>query len=97
MTDWKVRLKALGPCPEAYRWACQFKTLRQAWRRCERGDWMQWLLYWCDRDMRGAVSEVTSWGLVSYTPAREDRLCTAYIILDFMPDPPKLPEIGSND
>ena len=32
MTDWKAKLKALGPCPEAYKWAIKHKTFREAWR-----------------------------------------------------------------
>ena len=94
MTDWKAKLKALGPCPEAYRWAIQFKTLREAWRMCERGDWMVWLIGQCGtHDMYCAIEEVTCWGFLSGTPVNGDNLCDAYICLDFMPNPPRLPEI----
>ena len=97
MNDWKAKLKALGPCPEAYRWAVKHKTLREAWRKCERGDWMDWLLYRC-----GVVTLVDPQVFgTSYMPwedpesgLEEVELQDAYIILDFMPDPPKLPEIA---
>ena len=94
MTDWKAKLKALSPCPEAYRWAIKHKTLREAWRMCERGDWMEWLLYWCnEREVWRATIEATTWGLIFDVPPLGDVLCNAYIILDFMPNPPRLPEI----
>ena len=88
---WKEKLKALGPCPEAYKWACQYSTLRQAWRACERGDWMEWLLYGCDEeDTVRAVLETFHWTDM-FHPISELQLQDAYIILDFMPDPPELP------
>ena len=96
MTDWKAKLKALGPCPEAYEWAIKHKTLREAWRMCERGDWMNWLLYLCERDVwRAILAANLEWG--GYHPQasyQENTLCDAYIILDFMPSPPRLPEIA---
>ena len=36
-------LKAIGACGEAVVWAKDYKTLRSAWKACERGDWMLWL------------------------------------------------------
>ena len=101
MSDWKAKLKALGPCPEAYRWAIQHKTLREAWRMCERGDWMDWLLRRCgvrsrdDPDIFGTTGP--PWegpGSISNLHFVEEvELQDAYIILDFMPDPPRLPEV----
>ena len=58
MADWKAKLKALGPCAEAYRWACRYKTFREAWRMCERGDWMWWLMSQGDESY-GAYQAVT--------------------------------------
>ncbi len=96
MTDWKAKLKALGPCLEAYRWAIRHKTLREAWRMCERGDWMDWLLHacgvvvTCDPPIFGTT--IAPWEGYK-DDLREFELQDAYIILDFMPDPPRLPEI----
>ncbi len=97
---WKQKLKALEPCPEAYRWACQFRTLRQAWRACEDGNWMCWLLEKCnEHDMGGACNQTVKWGNGACNCRdhavngfwKSFRLADAYIILDFMPDPPELP------
>lgn len=89
MTDWKNQLKALHPCPEAYRWACQYTTLRQAWRACERRDWMAWLVRMSggnDHDLYAAIDI----GYDKGCPSEEELLQDAYIILDFMPNPPVL-------
>ena len=89
---WKEKLKALHPCPEAYRWACQYKTFRQAWRACEDGGWMWWLVSECNPgaggEMDDVLCEIDGWGVLDW---REEMLQEAYIILDFMPDPPVLP------
>ena len=37
-------LKKLGACLEAIEWAEQFNSAQEAWDRCERGDFMLWLL-----------------------------------------------------
>ena len=93
MSDWKAKLKALGPCPEAYRWANKHKTFREAWRMCENGEWMSWLLSMCDENEALAAS----WQVLQWCGGgdcfREEPLRIACIILDFMPDPPRLPEI----
>ena len=95
--DWKARLKALSPCPEAYKWAVKHKTLRQAWRMCEDGDWMYWLWYRCRGNspimhLGPILDQVSGWGEgVNYRAGAE--LFEAYIILDFMPDPPELPKL----
>ena len=58
MTDWKAKLKALGPCPQAYRWAIKHKTLREAWIMCEKFEWMDWLIGKCqDWEVVRAVQE----------------------------------------
>ena len=91
---WKEKLRALEPCPEAYRWACQYTTLRQAWRACERGEWMRWLLVSCGGLFNDEIYDCVA--LTEREPWRgmasgENSLQNAYIILDFMPDPPELP------
>jgi hypothetical protein len=91
---WKQQLKALRPCPEAYKWACQFTTYRQAWRACEDGYWMRWLVRQCEgkeSDMYQAMGVVVEWGWLTNRPFGFDALCDAYCVLDFMPDPPELP------
>jgi hypothetical protein len=42
---WLEELEKLGTCKEALDWAKagKFKTLKQAWEKCGRGDWMLWL------------------------------------------------------
>ena len=41
--NFRDQLVALDACPEAVRWVGN-RTLEQAWRECERSDWMLWLL-----------------------------------------------------
>ena len=36
------RLKKLNACSEAIEYLRKFKSLDEAWRKCERGDWMLW-------------------------------------------------------
>lgn len=92
---WQEKLLALGPCPEPYRWAIKHKTLRQAWRMCERSDWMLWLIDEVDESARDKMADILD--EVMWNWGEEDSINTnvnlveAYIILDFMPDPPKLP------
>ncbi len=95
---WKEKLKALRPCPEAYKWACQYSTLRQAWRACERGDWMGWLMGVCEVDEYTIEATWVAFEWCGQDPyyvgpkyIGQHRLVRAYIILDFMPDPPELP------
>jgi len=38
------KLKKLHPCGEAVVFVGKFETLQEAWNKCERGDWMLWLL-----------------------------------------------------
>ena len=37
-------LKGLDACSEAQEWAKGYKTLNAAWVKCERPDWMLWLI-----------------------------------------------------
>ena len=36
------KLKRLNACSEAIEYVAQFKSLDEAWQKCERGDWMLW-------------------------------------------------------
>ena len=42
--NWSNALTVLGACPDAVAWAKTQPSLAVAWQRCERGDWMIWLL-----------------------------------------------------
>ena len=44
MKNWIRPIKDLGACEEALGWAEGYRTLDEAWAKCERGDWMLWLL-----------------------------------------------------
>ena len=44
MKHWSNKLLALDACQEAIDWAKRQPTLVRAWKNCERGDWMLWLL-----------------------------------------------------
>ena len=37
-------VRSLGACGDAMEWLMAQKNLAQAWRDCERGDWMLWVL-----------------------------------------------------
>jgi len=37
-------VRKMGACPEAVAWLAEHKNPTQAWRDCERGDWMLWLV-----------------------------------------------------
>ena len=43
-THWTAKLRRLGACEEAVAWAQNYTSLGLAWKACERGDWMLWLL-----------------------------------------------------
>jgi len=36
------KLKLLGACEEAIKYLENFRSLRDAWQKCHRGDWMLW-------------------------------------------------------
>ena len=38
------RIRHLLPCGDALEWAENYSSPAKAWRECERGDWMLWLL-----------------------------------------------------
>ena len=40
-TEYREHLISLGACPEALAWS-DGMTAEEAWRKCERGDWMIW-------------------------------------------------------
>ena len=39
------KLKKLNACKEAIEWVADQKNYKEAWRSCERGDWMLWLAF----------------------------------------------------
>ena len=41
---WSEKLKAFGACNKAVEWARTQPSATAAWKACERGDWMLWLL-----------------------------------------------------
>src|SRR5215471_1726928 len=38
------RIRHLKPCLEAIEWANDYISPNKAWRECNRGDWMLWIL-----------------------------------------------------
>ena len=44
MKQLKNRLEELNACSEAIEWVGD-KSLKKAWRRCKRGDWMHWYYF----------------------------------------------------
>lgn len=43
-TDIVEKLKALHACDEAVEWISYRRSPETAWKNCNRGDWMLWLL-----------------------------------------------------
>ena len=41
---WTDELRDLHACSEAVKWAKDYRTATAAWKACERGDWMLWLV-----------------------------------------------------
>ena len=44
MKHWTTALVKLGACEEAVDWAKDFNSIEDAWKACERGDHMLWLV-----------------------------------------------------
>jgi len=44
MSDFRKKLKALDACSDAVEWVGR-KTLKTAWAKCERGDWLLWYAF----------------------------------------------------
>ena len=42
--DYIKKLQDLNACITAVKWSRQFATSQEAWDKCERGDWMLWLI-----------------------------------------------------
>ena len=40
---WTEKLEKIGACQEAVEWAFEQKSLAEAWKNCEKGNWMLWL------------------------------------------------------
>lgn len=41
---WSTKLEKLSACNEAVVWARTQPSFAKAWKACERGDWMLWLI-----------------------------------------------------
>ena len=39
----KTEIEKYRPCQEAVDFRKQFKTFKEAWENCDRGDWMLWI------------------------------------------------------
>jgi len=59
-------LKFRHACPSGRRF-CSGLTLRQAWRKCTRSDWMSWLFYALRMQQL----------YIAYLPDEHERLCCA--------------------
>jgi hypothetical protein len=44
MGHWTDALVNMNACPETVEWARGYRSLSAAWKACDRGDWMLWLI-----------------------------------------------------
>lgn len=97
---WSVLLKHLEACRGAQKWARRTKSLREAWRTCERGGWMDWFC-----QMLSTESDIFMWRSSrkawrfwdSFANAAKhdiDHLdaAEAELIRKHWPEPPKIPK-----
>lgn len=71
----------LKACDDAREWAAKYPTLSEAWRNCERADWMLWLLArmvgkpgWpTHQTVARLACQCARTSLLKYVPAGEDR------------------------
>jgi hypothetical protein len=72
--QFEQKLRDLDACSEAVTWV-KGKTSNAAWKRCERADWMLWLLARVDVDRKIIVCIVCDCAemALQYVPAGEDR------------------------
>ena len=42
-------LKSLDACDDAVKWSADYRSLSDCWQKCERSDWMMWLLRKTDK------------------------------------------------
>lgn len=73
----KRLLKSLGACEEAVRWVGDME-LNEAWEKCERADWMLWLVCemegkkgWPDRKQLVLAACACAETALKYVPADE--------------------------
>lgn len=52
MKHWSNTLIEMNACSDAIEWSQTQRSLAVAWDKCERGDWMFWLLARCPHDHR---------------------------------------------
>ncbi|KKN40346.1 hypothetical protein LCGC14_0733980, partial [marine sediment metagenome] len=50
-----VRLRDVGACSDAVKWADEQPDLATAWSQCARGDWMLWLIGRLNDDRKALV------------------------------------------
>jgi hypothetical protein len=87
------RLEKMHACQPALDWlrASGHKSLTAAWRACQNGSWMDWLIVECDpkvRKARAASDQVRA----AYVQARaQARAAYADAIRAVYPRPPRLP------
>lgn len=69
------RLSAMRACPESVQWARDYTDDAVAWRECQRGDWMLWLLGQIDVDRKRLVLATCGCARLSLylAPDGEDR------------------------
>ena len=56
MREWLDKLKALDPCHEAWKWVLTQNSPQELWDKCDRIDWMMWLLGHTDTDRKISVA-----------------------------------------
>ena len=84
---WINKLNALEPCPEAMEYALTHKTLASAWAKCERAEWMLWLIgktMNCDAERKTLVLVACGCArtALKYVPSDEKRPLAAIEIAE---------------
>ena len=71
------QLKTLKPCEEGLTWASQYRTLQEAWEKCQRSDWMWWLLRKLDKCPKELSIKYSRWCADSIKHLRKDVATTS--------------------
>lgn len=72
MPDLATRLLAMRACPDAVQWARGYTNDAAAWRECQRGDWMLWLLARLNVDRKRLVLAACECARLSLHLVRDD-------------------------
>lgn len=81
----QVLLKHNAACGEATKW-CKGRTLREAWQKCERGDWMLWFAQMLEVDCKLiALADATVVNHVSDTGSAATLKHGAGLVRDIIP------------